>query len=409
MKSLPRKVGTVLGSTLMTAALLSSGVAYAASYDKGWQKSGNDWYYLEASGAKATGWKYVDNHWYYLEPSGIMATGWKSVNGKWYYLEASGAMATGWKYVNNNWYYLEPSGAMATGWKQVNDKWYYLESSGAMATGWKYVNNNWHYLEPSGAMATGWKLVNEKWYYLEADGAMATGWKQVNNKWYYLNADGSMHTGFLELDGKMYFMDSSGYMANGPFDVIYKPGVYSVSTAKQQAAEEAARIVIDEWDEYGYVGGTKIPKPVITDLSTLHVGEAIPVLSLMDGKLVYDYDDIYPVICDGKIITSIRLSEKDPSEVIEDMHVPPTESIKEAGYLGGPDVMPYGLENHLDILRQGCALTEHWGFVPGILVNDEAVELMKLDGSDPQISFELLKNCIAQIPDTLLVSKPLSL
>lgn len=420
MKSLPRKVGTVLGSTLMTAALLSSGVAYAASYDKGWQKSGNDWYYLEASGAKATGWKYVDNHWYYLEPSGVMATGWKSVNGKWYYLEVSGAMATGWKYVNNNWYYLEPSGAMAIGWKQVNGKWYYLESSGAMATGWKYVNNNWYYLEPSGAMATGWKLVNEKWYYLEADGAMATGWLKLESAWaenesdwYYLNADGSMHIGCLELNGKMYYMDPSGRLSNGPFDVIYEPGVYAASTAKQQAAEEAARIVISDWDKYGWIGGNKIPEPTVEDISTLHVGKAIPVLSFMDGKLVYSNNDLYPVICDGKIITSIMMSTEDTSDRAGGLPVAPTESVKESGYLSGPGVRVYDLENHLDVLRQGCALVRNWGYMPGALMNNQSVELLEDDpevpSSDGKTMFERMKDLMAQVPDTLLVSEPLEL
>ena len=319
-------------------------------------------------------------------------------------------MVTGWKYVNGHWYYLEASGAMATGWKQVNGKWYYLEPSGAMATGWKSVGGKWYYLEPSGAMATGWKSVNGHWYYLEPSGAMATGWKEVDNDWYYLNADGSMHTGYLELDGKMYFMHSSGRMTSGPFEVIYESGTFTVSPKKQQAAEEAARIVLENWNTYGWNGGYEIPKPAISDLSTLRVGEAIPVLRLMDGKLIYSGDDLYPVICDGKIVTSIRLSTIDASGKAGGPGVPPTESIKEAGYLRGPQVEPYGLENHLDILRQGCALVNNWSYYPGALINSKAAELLKSTQSDESGSaFESMKDFLAQIPNTLLVSEPLML
>lgn len=413
MKSLARKAGKVIGSTLVTAALLSPGVAFAAEHDRGWQKSGNDWYYLEASGAKAVGWKHVGNTWYYLEPSGIMATGWKSINGKWYYLEASGAMATGWKRIDDNWYYLEQSGAMAVSWKQVGGKWYYLEPSGAMATGWKYVGDKWYYLEPSGEMATGWKLVNEKWYYLEPSGAMTTGWLELDDEWYYLDADGSMHIGGLELNGKMYYMAPSGCLSSGPFDIIYESSVYTASDAKQQAAEEAAHIVISEWGKYGWMGGNEIPEPAIKDISTLRVGEAIPVLRFMDGKLIYTNVDLYPVICDNKIVTSITMSTEDTSDRAGGLPVAPTETIKESGYLSGPGVEVYDLENHLDILRQGCTLINNWSYRPGALINDRSVELLEysldVPGNDEKTILEYMKDLMTQIPDTLLVSKPLEL
>ncbi|MEG2597582.1 MAG: N-acetylmuramoyl-L-alanine amidase family protein, partial [Oscillospiraceae bacterium] len=45
----------------------------------------------------------------------------------------SGAMAIGWQKIGNQWYYLKGNGAMATGWQWINGKCYYLNASGQMA------------------------------------------------------------------------------------------------------------------------------------------------------------------------------------------------------------------------------------------------------------------------------------
>lgn len=43
-------------------------------------------------------------------------------------------MKTGWLQEGNNWYYLDGSGAMKTGWQQIGGKWYYLNSNGVMVS-----------------------------------------------------------------------------------------------------------------------------------------------------------------------------------------------------------------------------------------------------------------------------------
>ena len=43
-------------------------------------------------------------------------------------------MQTGWVKDGEQWYYLNASGAMHTGWlKDTNGKWYYLYDNGVMA------------------------------------------------------------------------------------------------------------------------------------------------------------------------------------------------------------------------------------------------------------------------------------
>lgn len=50
-------------------------------------------------------------------------------------------MSTGWIRLGNNWYWLDNSGAMKTGWNNG----YYLGSDGAMRTGWQLIDNKWYY------------------------------------------------------------------------------------------------------------------------------------------------------------------------------------------------------------------------------------------------------------------------
>ena len=54
----------------------------------GWVQSGNDWYYMNQSGAMATGWVQSENDWYYMSPSGAMLSNTTTADG--YRLDASG-------------------------------------------------------------------------------------------------------------------------------------------------------------------------------------------------------------------------------------------------------------------------------------------------------------------------------
>lgn len=406
MKSFPRKIGTIAGCAMLATVLMSASNPFEDGYDEG------------PIGA----WEMIDESWHFTNPDNTQAIGWtKITSGRpsdtWYYFEPSGAMATGWKNLDGKWYYLGPSDDEEPGWKEVDGKSYYVERPGVMTVGWQYIGGAWYYFEPSGEMVRGWKEINHDLYYFNEDGSMKTGWFEMDEKLYRALPEGNVH----EYD---------------PADVVEKPGAFTVSAAKKKAAEEAARIVVDDWDKYCWTwNGEEIPKPTIKNLSTLTVGEAIPILNLVEGKLIYSHNDLYPIICDDKIITSMLLSEEDTSEAAGGLRTPPTESIKEAGYLGGPRVEVYGLMHHLDILQQGCAVIQDAYHYPGFLVNSEAVEYLRSYSGNPEdeqkppttpikndssekdqydptkdkSTFEVMKDLMVQIPDTLLVSKPLEL
>ena len=244
----------------MAANTVVNGIAVDANghkiVNKGWIKTGNKWYYYDASGNMSFGFTNVNNKTYYLDPAtGIMAAGWKQIDGTWYYFNSSGAMKTGWAKLGGKWYYLNPgSGAMATGFTVVGGKTYYLEpSGGAMATGWKLIEGNWYYFNSSGAMQTKWVRSGASWYYMDPStgimlknqwiddyyvtdsGKMAVnttvdgypvdkngkkivkkGWVRTDSKWYYYNDDSTMAKGFVNVKNKTYYLDpETGVMATG--------------------------------------------------------------------------------------------------------------------------------------------------------------------------------------------------
>ncbi len=233
----------------------------------GWCSQGEDWYYYDPSGVKASGWRRVNGAWYYLDGSneekpGIMLKSAKqAIGGAVYFFDGSGAMLTGWIRREEGWYYAYESGAMATSWLLSGRTWYYLDGSneeypglmladcgkdiggakyffdgsGAMPTGWVLRPEGWYYTNGSGAMVTGWQWLGGAWYYLDAanaeypglmvsdfskaiggqtyffygSGAMRTGWIQQGEEWYYANGSGAMATGWLYLGGLWYYLDGA--------------------------------------------------------------------------------------------------------------------------------------------------------------------------------------------------------
>lgn len=71
------------------------------------------------------------------------------------------------------------------------------------------------------------------------------------------------------------------------------------------------------------------PELTIHDINSLHVGEAIPSCTLIDGKLIHNNTNWYPLICDNKIIAFMMLQCFDVSNAAGSM-VAPTELIREA-------------------------------------------------------------------------------
>ncbi len=231
----------------------------------GWLPQGSDWYYYDASGAKAYGWRAIDGVWYYLDgsdpekpgvmvantkreidgamyffsPSGAMRTGWIQEGTDWYYAGGNGAMLTGWQWIGGAWYYLDgsdpenpgvmladtkqvingatyffwPSGAMRTGWIREGNEWYYADNTSSV--GWKYVNGAWYYLDgsdpedPGVMLADTKQVINGATYFFWPSGAMRTGWIQEGTDWYYAGGNGAMLTGWQWIGGAWYYLDGS--------------------------------------------------------------------------------------------------------------------------------------------------------------------------------------------------------
>lgn len=98
----------------------------------GWNKIDNQFYYVNANGAKLTGWQKIRNKWYYLGSAGVREIGWTQIGTTWYYLDNHGAMKTDWFKEGNDWYYLRPNGTMQKGNATIDGKNYFFDSAGRM-------------------------------------------------------------------------------------------------------------------------------------------------------------------------------------------------------------------------------------------------------------------------------------
>ena len=197
----------------------------------GWCQQGNDWYYYDASGAKAYGWRAIGGVWYYFDrentekPGIMLASDRKVIDGLTYFFGPSGAMRTGWIQEPEGWYYANRSGAMATGWLQLGNSWYYLDGADAEYSGLmlenckKVIGAATYFFGSSGAMRTGWIEEEEGWYY--SDTTSSIGWKYVNGAWYYLDGSNQEYPGLMvekgkkDIAGATYFFDGNGAMRTG--------------------------------------------------------------------------------------------------------------------------------------------------------------------------------------------------
>ena len=131
-----KKNVTKLATSMLAACFLTVGAIPALAGT--WQKSGNNWTYLNDAGQMVAGQMVNDNnHLYYLGTDGIMKTGLVPINGAYYYFNPSGNMVTGWVLDNGSWYYMQGTadhfGQMAVNTTQiVNGKTYYFGADGKM-------------------------------------------------------------------------------------------------------------------------------------------------------------------------------------------------------------------------------------------------------------------------------------
>ena len=133
-----KKNVTKLATSMLAACFLTVGAIPALAGT--WQKSGNNWTYLNDAGQMVAGQMVNDNnHLYYLGTDGIMKTGFVPINGAYYYFNSSGDMVTGWVLDNGSWYYMQGTadhfGQMAVSTTQiVNGKTYYFGADGKMVS-----------------------------------------------------------------------------------------------------------------------------------------------------------------------------------------------------------------------------------------------------------------------------------
>ena len=200
----------------------------------GWYQDGEDWYYYDTDGNRASGWRYIGNCWYYLngedeqKPGVMSADTFQVIDGKTYAFSASGAMRTGWILEPEGWYYAKADGSFADGWQYINGYWYYLEEANKeypylmMENTRKTIDDKDYYFTKSGAMKKNcWILESEGWYYALNSGALANGWDFINGAWYFFDGDNTEYPYLMisdckkEINGAEYFFDGNGVMRIG--------------------------------------------------------------------------------------------------------------------------------------------------------------------------------------------------
>jgi glucan-binding YG repeat protein len=103
--------------------------------EKGWNKLGDDWYYVDAAGHPLKGWQKIDGVWYYFGLDYKMyRDGVFMVEHRPEYFNQSGACETAvsgsnWKRVGGTLRYMV-NGKYVTGWQKIGTKEYYFESNG---------------------------------------------------------------------------------------------------------------------------------------------------------------------------------------------------------------------------------------------------------------------------------------
>ena len=222
----------------------------------GWLLQGSDWYYYDASGAKAVGWRVIGGAWYYFDgenaekPGLMLADTKKLIEGQTYFFSKTGSMETGWVWRPEGWYYTWSNGAQTDSWIQLGVNWYYLDPANAeypglmVANSKKILGNTTYFFDASGAMRTGWIQQEEGWYY--SDSSSSVGWKNVGGAWYYLDPANAEYPGLMVDDEKKligsqtYFFDGSGRMLSGW--VLRPEGWYYTQSSGAQ---------IDAWVKVG--------------------------------------------------------------------------------------------------------------------------------------------------------------
>ena len=250
----------------------------------GWNKIGNDWYYVSSEMNFVDGIYTVNGKEYYFENGRLIRSS-DGITVVSSYRDENDKIVTYVIAYNSEGVVVEKKKAVANTWIQLRGKWYYYDENLNEAEGIETINGvkyifSWgelltasgnnievttayekgkmllvaydkdgivkgttvltsrkltefignkylydRYYEP----CTGWQEVDGTKYHFDADGKMTTGWLEENDSWYYLDKDGQKTTGWLSLSGKKYYFDKEGKMVTGTVNIDGKDYTFNES------------------------------------------------------------------------------------------------------------------------------------------------------------------------------------
>lgn len=252
-----------------TGELLNGVAAYHGAYhvykdgasqgsfsEEGWNKAGNDYYYVLNGVVVASRALVLSDGTYVFGSTGIMQSGAMAYAGGYYYwVGANGKAKTGWIKNGGAWYYGDAdSGKLVrNAEKKIDGKEYYFDDSCRMVTtsvirnGMVYNYGTDGVLTGTTAISDGWSYSDGKCYYYK-NGKAYTGWMGD----YYVS-DGVLKYNSVIHDGKAYYYLNGGgkYVQNqwikeGNSDT---GSFYSLSSYVY--AKENGVLACDEWLEVG--------------------------------------------------------------------------------------------------------------------------------------------------------------
>ena len=183
---------------------------------RGFQKIGNNTYYVCKDNSLKTGWLGVNGKLYYTDlNTGKVCTGIKKVNRKYFCFRSDGSLVTarGFQKIGNNTYYVCKDNSLKTGWLGVNGKLYYTDlNTGKVCTGIKKVNRKYFCFRSDGSLVTarGFQKIGNNTYYVCKDNSLKTGWLMVSGKLFYMGPDGAMRTGLQTINKRKYLFSEKG-------------------------------------------------------------------------------------------------------------------------------------------------------------------------------------------------------
>lgn len=196
-------VVTITATSKSNSSVKATCIVTVATKTNIWTKSGNNYLYINGSGAAATGWNYV-----YLYGKKDIAD-----NYAWQYFdETTGARLTGWQTIDNYRYYLnKTTGALTTGTVKIDGKWYsFCEANQTAGSETENPKYGYGALYGYGDLNDGWEA-GYKRYFEPISGEAATGWKEIEvdgkNYWYYFDLNGWKQTGIQKINGRFYYLE----------------------------------------------------------------------------------------------------------------------------------------------------------------------------------------------------------